>query len=648
MLQELEYAVDSGRLKKCVLEIAHLSRSDVTGEQFFRKFISSLVPTIRARGMAMWFPSGQEFHCAGATGIEETDYSVDPRQQAAINSALRETADNRQPLIVGPGDAEGVQKGGPLLNFKPFPFVYVPVISGQGTSDITLHAVIQLWLPTGFDPRQYGEVVGFMQSMAGEAAVFLRAKRIETMAAGNARIQKMLHYVSEMSGQYDTKRLGTVIVNWAREITGCDRCAFFLADTRGKLSPVAVSNVEVVNPKSALVQLQMKLAQEAMDSMKATLFQKSSPKTVMQGDMSDYFVLSHATEALAIPLFQGDNLKLGVLLVESHKDRTLDTEAQSVAVAVANRAVSSVLAAREIGRLPMLKTMRKIAEARQKLTSSPPRTLLFKYVIPVAAILLIACFPMRLMVRSDCLLIPKLRGVAVAEVGGRVKQIFVHEGDVVTAGQPIAKVDDEDLQQNLRLTQEEQQRYQIEANRAEATGDQAARQIAMVEASRSGRQVDLLKREIDRTWIRCPIAGVVLTKDIETLTGSVIPPATRFCEIGDFQHWQLVSKVPESEVGLLETKLRQGPVKMEFVLNSAPGREIEATIANEQSIGAVSTPVPGANVFLVRADFDETPQLLAALKSGYSGRSKIPLDRRPALYLATRKFINYLRVRWFF
>ena len=522
------------------------------------------------------------------------------------------------------------------------------MITGEGTPEVTLLAVIELWLPTGFDPRRYNEVTGFMESMAREAAVLLRAKRIESMAAGNARLQKMVQFVTELSGQYDMRRLGTILVNWTRDITGCDRCAFFEAGSTGTLSPVAVSNVEVVNPKSALVRLQMKLAQEALDVSKVTLFQKSAPKTEMQGNISDYFVLSHATDALAIPMVQADKQKIGALLVESHKDQGLDKETQTIALTIANRALKAVAAAREIKQLPMLKAMRKLAEARRKLSESRPRALLLKYGLPLGVILMAACFPMRMVVRSDCLLVPKVRGVAVAQVGGRLKQILVREGDVVKEGQAIAKVDDEDLLQNLRLSQEEQDRYGIEANRAEAAGDQAARQIAVVEETRAGRQVELLKREIDRTWIRSPISGVVLTKDVETLTGSVIPPGTRFCEIGDFQRWQLVSKVPESEVGLVETKLRQGPLKMEFVLNSAPGREIEATIPNEQSISPVSTAVPGANVFMVRADFEETPQLLGALKAGYSGRSKIALDRRPALYLALRKFINYLRVRWFF
>jgi len=648
MLQELEYSVDAGRLRKCVEEIAHLSRSDITGEQFFRKFIANFVPAIGARGVAVWFPAGQEFQLAGSTGLEETDFANDPRQRTAILSAVRETAANHVPVVVGPGDAQGVQPNGKLLNWKQIPFVYVPIMTGEGTAEITLQGVLHFWLPTGTDSRRYKEVIAFAQSMAREAGVFLRAKRIETLAAGNARLQKMIQFMSEISGQYDMKRLGTVLVNWARDITGCDRCAFFAANRSGKLYAVAVSNVEVVNPKSALVQLQLKLSQEALDAMETTLFQKSSPKTDMQGDISDYFVLSHATDALAIPLVLGEKEKLGVLLVESHRDRALDKETQNVAIAVSNRAVKAVASAREIQQLPMLRAMQKLAATRRTLTESRPKALLFKYGVPLGVIAAVALFPMRLMVRSDCLLIPKVRGVAVAEVGGRVKQIFVHEGDAVSAGQPIAKVDDEDLQQNLRLSQEEQQRYEIEANRAEATGDQASRQIALVEASRSGRQVDLLKREIDRTWIKCPIGGVVLTKDIETLTGSVIPSGSRFCEIGDFHRWQLISKVPESEIGLLENKLRQGPLKMAFVLNSAPGRDIEATIPNEQSISPVSTSAPGVNVFLVRADFDETPQLLSALKSGYSGRSKIPLDRRPAIYLATRKFINYLRVRWFF
>jgi hypothetical protein len=648
MIQELEPTVDAARLRKCVEEFAHLSRGDITMEQFFRRFIGAIVPLVRARGMAMWFFNGPEPAIGGGAGVEETDYHSDARQKAAINAAVREVSETRQPLVVGPGNAEGVQPHGKHLNFKPLPFLYVPVITGEGTSEITLLAVMQLWLPTGFDSRRYGDVLGFMQSMAREAAVLLRAKRVESMAAGQARLQRMVQFVTEISGQLDMKRLGAVLVNWMRELTGCDRCAFFAASPSGKLSPTAVSNVEVVNPKSALVQLQLKLSQEALDSMEVTLFQKSAPKTTMQGDISDYFVLSHATDALAIPMFHGDRHKLGVLLVESHRDRALDKETQSAAIMLANRAMKAVAAAQEVERLPMLSFMRRLARIRERLGASTPRKLFVKYGIPAIILLAAASFPMRLIVRSDCTLMPKVRGVAVAQVSGKVKQIFVKEGDVVTAGQPIAQVDDEDLQQNLRLSQEEQERYRMEADRAEAAGDESSRQIALLEASRTGRQVDLLKTQIGRAWIRCPVGGVVLTKDIETLTGSLIGAGTKFCEIGDFNHWQVVSKVPESDVGLLEIKLRQGPLPMHFVLNSAPGRQIDAVIPDEQAISPMATAIPGANVFLVRADFDERPDQLSALKAGYSGRSKIPLDRRPALYLALRKFINYMRVRWFF
>ena len=628
MLQEMEPAADSGRLRKCVEEIAFAARSDIPPEQFFRKLVGVVVPAIRARGTAIWFPSGNEFQCAGASGMEETDYANDPRQRTAISNAIRETADTRLPVLVGPGNAEGVQPNGKHLNFKPFPFIYVPAVSGEASGEVTLQAVLQVWLPTGFDPRGYNDVAGFMKAMARETAVFMRARRVETLAAGNAKMQKMLQFLTEVSGQYDVKRLGTVLVNWTREITGCDRCAFFIANPAGKLSPVAVSSVDVVNPKSALVQLQLKLAQGALDSMAPMLYQKSAPKTDMQGDISDYFVLSHATDALAVPLLGDDKQKYGVLLVESQKDRALDKDAQGTAIVVAKRSVQPVAAALEIQRLPMLKGMQKLAGYRRSLTATHPGKFFFKYGIPLAIVVLAACYPMRLMIRSDCLLVPKVRGVAVAEVGGRVKQIFIHEGDAVVAGQPIAKVDDDDLQQNLRISQEEQQRYQIEANRAEATGDQASKQIALVEVARSGRQVDLYKTEIFRTTIKSPIAGIVLTKDIEMMSGAVVPPGTRFCEIGDFQSWELISKVPEGEVGLLETKLRQGPVKMQFVLNSAPGHQIDAVIANEQSISPVSNAVPGANIFLVHADFVQTPGDARQLEVGLQRTQQDPA--RPA------------------
>ncbi len=652
MAQETRLVQDRATLQRFLDEISLLSRGDLPVDEYLRRLLQMTLSGLGGQGGAIWFQQGAEFQRACSSQFAETEYDSDEPQRRSIHNALQDVAQHRRPLVVGPFDAESALQEGTataIINHTPFPFFYVPIIMVKVTGEPLVLSVLQVWMPSGVDPKNYKDVVSFLQAVAGQAGVFLRARRVEALAASTDKLQQLVRFVSELNGQLDLPMLGLTIVNWAREIIGCDRCALFIKKTGGKLRALAISNVEVVDEKSALIQCQRMLVQDCLSAGQATLYRKASPKTEALGDISDYFFHSHANEALALPLTDHEGKQVGGLLLESHKEKQIDDGMRKLAFAIVAPSGRALAMAQEIAELPLIGQLKRYRKLRQALQSDQRKYLWTKVGVPAGAIVLLALMPWRFALQADCVVMPKVRAVAVAEVNGRVVEVFAEEGDRVGEGQPLARLDDSELRQNLAMMEQEKIKYETEADRSEVLRDEGGRRVALINAARAGKQIEQLNRKIQRTYIRSPINGVVLSKDLRYTIGMVLEVGSHFCEIGDLNGWEVTTRVNESEVALLDARLRRsGRLPVRFMLHSMPGQQFHATMMNPNAISQMSYQVPHANVFLARALVEVSPELESKMKAGYTGRSKISLEWRPAGYVVTRKFFNYVRIRWLF
>jgi multidrug resistance efflux pump len=652
MTQDTKFIWTHAELQKILEEIGYLSRSDLKLEDYLGQFLKLTVTAVQGRGGAIWMPQGAEFQCACSANFAETKFSADEVQQRSVRQAVLDAAQNYRPIVVaGRSEAEAAQQdpNAGIVNRTVFPFFYIPIHVKEMTGKGIVLAVLQVWLSPQFDPKSYKEVVDFLQAAGQLAAGFLRTRRAELLTATTDKLQLLLRMATEVNGQLDPVALAVAVVNWGREIVGCDRCALFAADANGKLRALAVSNVEVVDQKSALVQSQMRLAQDALDAGQSTLYRKSSPKSEALGDITDYFFHSHANEAMAIPMTGRGGEKIGALLLESHRDKQIDDQMRKLATTVTAHAGRALGAAQEVAAIPLVKPLRRLAEARAALRSDPRKRLLVRAVAPVAALVLLAVCPWRFSVSGDCTVAPTVRVRVVAEANGRLVEVLVDEGQRVEAGQRVARLDDGEIQQELTVLQQDKLKYQAEADRLEVLGDDGGRRVAEINAARMARQIEQVKRHLDQTYLRSPIAGVVLTKDLPSKVGEVLQVGSLFCEVADLSRWEVIVQLRESDVALVDAKLRKGErLPVAFLLHGMPNQPFAATVENVAAISQMSYQVPRANVFLLKANVAATPQVREALKAGYSGSGKVRLGWRPAVYVVTRRFFAYVRTRWLF
>ncbi len=164
---------------------------------------------------------------------------------------------------------------------------------------------------------------------------------------------------------------------------------------------------------------------------------------------------------------------------------------------------------------------------------------------------------------------------------GLLQEIFVAEGDRVKRGQPLARMDDGDLQDrvmelraNLLSAQAEQQRSESELKRNEPLYRQGAISLDDMSRFRADAEVRLMAVraarerleqrlvERDELIVRAPFDGVISQRYADpgafvtpTTTASATAGATSSSIVELSEGLEVVAKVPESDIGRVKRGL---------------------------------------------------------------------------------------------
>lgn len=214
-----------------------------------------------------------------------------------------------------------------------------------------------------------------------------------------------------------------------------------------------------------------------------------------------------------------------------------------------------------------------------------------------------------------------------SELSGIVKEVYVDFNDHVTQGQPLAKLDttriDRQLESNRASVNAAQARVaqaeatvkestvklrrleelnrvsggkipsRLDLDTAQAVADRAAADFLSAKAAvaTAEAQVRILENDLDRTIIRSPIDGVVLTRSIEpgqTVAASFTAPVL-FLIAEKLEH--MVLKVAIAEADIARVSPGQAAT---FTVDAWPGRQYTATV-NKVAPGSTALDNRSAN-----------------------------------------------------
>jgi hypothetical protein len=225
-------------------------------------------------------------------------------------------------------------------------------------------------------------------------------------------------------------------------------------------------------------------------------------------------------------------------------------------------------------------------------------------------------------------------------VSGRVSDVMVAQGEKVSAGDILFRLDDQVARDGLSAALQRQAvsvaRQGVLLKQA-LTNPQARQELAVAEQEVNVAQINVLEAThlLERHVIKAAQDGQVLSDNPEDLLGEAVDFGTQLAQLFDPSALVLEIDVPVAD-GLLAYRMTDARV----FLNVDPLTPLELTVADRPQTprlddrGGVSYPI--------RLQFEEAK---AGLIVGMEGSAQISAAPRPLIYTLLRRPINWLRVR---
>jgi hypothetical protein len=256
----------------------------------------------------------------------------------------------------------------------------------------------------------------------------------------------------------------------------------------------------------------------------------------------------------------------------------------------------------------------------------------------VAVLIAALMIPVPLRMSCDCVVQPKKRRFISVPYDGRLEEVLVEPGDLVTAGQTVARMDAHEIQLELNALDAEYHRTRKQRDSAVVGRDTAASQIAAWELERLKLQRQQLLNRMQYLDIKSPIAGVVISGDPRKFEGARFAMGQTLAEVGQLEDSLFEVSVADDDI----TRAHVGAA-VKIKLSATPGITFRGEL---ERIHPRAEQREGRNVFIAeaRAASDEVVEL----RPGMNGTAKIFAGRYPLVWTLFRKAWQHAvyRIGW--
>lgn len=629
------------RIQRNLAEIAALARSASSPRIFFPRFLELATDCLNARGGAVWTLEGGTLRRIAGVRFESSGYEADERQKGWIDSVLSQTVTAKRPHIVAAEEPQSpprdVPEGG-IGNAVPHPIFYHPIPVGD-----QVVAVLQVWLPQAGDPRTYNDISSFLAQICAQAENYLRGWHGTQLAAKNDQAQTMLRLQNEFVGELDPKLLCGAAANYLVDLLRADLACVFRKHGREWVL-AAASNQEAVDARAVHSRALSRVAQALALSTSGGVVETSAAGEDLRAALEEAGI----RRAAWCHLSSSKNSPPDCLLIAGrNEDGAFPPNAQELITWCGAQFAKALDAATHFHHIPFRPLASAAGRTIRAWTQNRRRKVLAFLVAPVVAAALVLAIPVPWKISTECTVLPSRKALVVAETSGRVLRVAVKEGEIVKAGQLLAKLEDTDYSTQLAVSRQQLLRWQVEAGKAQSLGNEAERKIAELGAARETESIRRTEYLRSRTELRSPIDGMVLTRNLGNREGEALETGKPFCEIGGLGDYEIQLDIRQKDLGDVLSELDAGKsLRVDFILHPHPSLPLTTTLKGANRVSQVPELRKAGSVFVARAPFPPNSPLDALLKPGFTGKAKLRMGRQPLGWVATRPFLNYLRTEW--
>jgi len=423
----------------------------------------------------------------------------------------------------------------------------------------------------------------------------------------------------------------TVVATELQEWLGCDRLAIGMGDA-SRVRVEAVSGFGKVEKRSHGTAQLMSLMRESLATGSSISWpspQDEAVAVLTSSDQTPLLSKSSDGQVLSVPLISSDEKPRGSWVLFWKERQGLDVRTYELVEAVNPHLVSlTELLRKALPTGPIGRSVRYLREA-----SALRRVALFA--LPIA-ILVAMLIPVPYRIGAPAQLGPVESRQIAAPFSGILEKTQVKPGDTVEAGQLLALLDGKEI--GWRLAEAIAKRDVAGKRRDQALAllDVEATQLAQHEYEALDAESRLLNYQQRNLKISSPLAGLVLSGDLEQSQGVPVETGQKLFEIASLDRLRLEIAVSDEDVHWV----RPGQ-EVRFRLESQPGHEFEAEL---EEVYPVSEMLEGENVFVCLTTVDNVEN---SLRPGMQGRASVVGPRKPLGWILFHKPWNFIRLRLF-
>ena len=207
--------------------------------------------------------------------------------------------------------------------------------------------------------------------------------------------------------------------------------------------------------------------------------------------------------------------------------------------------------------------------------------------------------------------------VIAAPVDGFVRAVAVRPGEPVHTDQVLLQLEDQDLVLEREKWQSEIAQLDKQYREALSKDEAAAIVVAGSKLEQARTQLDLAQRQLERTQLKAPFDGVLISGDLSQSIGMPVKRGQELMTVATERAFRIVAEVDEQDIAAL----RVGQAAQ--AMFAALAQPVAFTVAR---IAPVASSAEGRNVFEVEGSGAAAATTLdATLRPGLRGVAKIEI-----------------------
>ncbi|HJT33557.1 MAG TPA: HlyD family efflux transporter periplasmic adaptor subunit [Pirellulales bacterium] len=638
-------------IRDLVMEIARLSKQDMTAREFYAAFLEKVVNALAAIGGAVWaVGEGGSLELQYQINLRETRLAENQQHLQQHGMLLQKTMSAGEGALIGPHSGEGAENE--PANPTDFLLILGPVKVDQESKGI-----IEIFQRAGAPTTTQRGYLKFLLQMCELASDFLKTRQLRHFSDRQTLWNQLENFSRVAHSSLDPRETAYTIANEGRRLIECDRVS--VAIRRGRKCTIeAVSGQDTFDKRSNVISLLNRLSSAVVATGDALWYSGDTSDLAPQVEdaVQAYVDESHSKHVAVLPLKRAADPSdekdepetIGALIVEQIEDaRPREGMVQRVNV-VCDHSSLALANAMQHNNLFLMPLWRSLGKASWVVSARTlPKTLAISAAV-LAVLIVLVVWPVNFTFTSDGKLQPVRRREVFAVVEGMIDKILVKHGDKVQKGQVLMLMESTDLDVQIeeatgKLLQAQeglaaaQRRSRFRDRRASSNDNEDPDEKARSEVEQYlqqmrsySTQLELLREKKEKLKISSPIDGVVTTWDFEKeLLSRPVKPGDALLTVADeTSDWELELDTPEDRIGSITEARKTDPnLRVTYHLATEPGAHYEGQVIDVHRSAEVKGEEGNTVKIRVKIDKHQHEDLLlpgAGVKARlYCGRSSV-------------------------